>query len=231
MFDQMEVTSLLIIGAVGFYFLGFLFRNQIYIRLLVAFGSFLYIIYYATVGTDPLWDAMIGSFMIATASLQGVVLLYWSKLPAAVPKKAQHIYDVIGSIEPGLFRRLYKIATVSTPGETTVLVREGQRAEQLWFLVQGTVHLKRKGSETAVLSQPGFIGEIAWLSGTTASATVIVQPGSELLRWDVDDLYRAAWRSERLQMALEALIAQDLARKLARSHPIKQVDLADWDNA
>lgn len=75
MFDQLNPTSLLIVGAVATYVIGFLFRDQIYTRLLVGLGSGLYILYYMTVGDVPLWDAVIGSSLIALSSLQGVLFL------------------------------------------------------------------------------------------------------------------------------------------------------------
>lgn len=225
MLGQFDWTSWLIVAAVGTYVFGFLFRNQIHLRLLVVLGSCFYILYYATVGPSPLWDAILGSTMIALASLQGVVTLWWSKQPAAVPKPMRHIYSVIGQIEPGLFRRLIRAADLMSPQETTVLVHEGQPIDELWFLVDGTAKIMRKGLEPGLLEGPGFIGEIGWLSGTPASATVVIEPGAELVHWRAADLRRAARRSERLELALEALIAQDLARKLARSHPIGAASL------
>ena len=58
------------IGAVSTYVLGFLFCNQIYTWLLVVLGSGLCIAYYSVTGPTPLWDAIIGSSLIALAIAQ-----------------------------------------------------------------------------------------------------------------------------------------------------------------
>jgi CRP-like cAMP-binding protein len=105
---------------------------------------------------------------------------------------------------------------------TTILVREGQHAESLWYLVSGEVLLERKGQETTRISKPGFVGEIAWLTKGPASATVIADEGVEVLHWDAEELRKAARRSTRLELSLESLIAQDLAKKLSKSRPINE---------
>lgn len=220
MLEQIDGPSFLIIAAVATYIAGFLLRNQIHLRLLVFGGSLLYIWYYAVVG--PLWDAILGSSLIALASLQGVLILLWNKQPFAVPRSSRHIFAVIGNLEPGLFRQLIRAADVFEVTEPMVVVHEGQSVDSLWFLVKGNAKIIRKGLAPGILSEPGFIGEIAWISEQQASATVILEPGSELVRWQARKLRKATRRSQRLQLALEALIAQDLARKLGVSHPIAQ---------
>jgi len=218
MLEQIDGPSFLIIAAVGTYIAGFLLRNQMHLRLLVFGGSLFYIWYYAVVG--PLWDAILGSSLIALASLQGVLILWWNKQSFAVPRTSRHIFAVIGNMEPGLFRQLIRAGNVIKVTEPTAVVHEGQPVETLWFLVQGNAEILREGLEPGMLTEPGFIGEIAWVAVQHASATVVVEPGAELVRWRARDLRKATRRSPRLQVALEALIAQDLARKLGISHPI-----------
>ena len=221
MFEHLNLTTLLIVGAVSTYVIGFLFRDQIYTRLLVFLGSALYILYYLVVAERPLWDAVIGSTLIALSSLQGILVLWWSRSAWAIPKADLHIFQAIGNIEPGLFRQLVRAADRKSENAATELVVEGKPTQDLWYLVSGTVVVKRDGRPPATITRPSFIGEIAWLTRGPASATVIAEPGSVLLRWGEADLRRKARRSHRLEMALDALIAQDLAAKLARSHPIE----------
>ena len=222
MFEHLNPASFLIAAAVSTYVIGFLFRDQIYTRLLVALGSGLYATYYLNVNETPLWDAAAGSTLIALASLQGVLVLWWSRSAWAIPKADSQIFEVIGNIEPGLFRQLMRAADRVTTKEATELVIEGQPPSELWYLVSGEVVVKRKGRDPARIVRPGFIGEIAWLTKGEASATVVAPPGSVLLRWNEKDLRRKARRSHRLELALDALIAQDLAAKLATSDPIEQ---------
>ena len=172
-------------------------------------------------GPDPhTIAAILGALLIGMASLQGVIRLTWSRMPLAIPKDMEHIYSRIGNIEPGLFRALMKIGTVTKTKTPKILTREDLRPNALWFVVSGELILERDKSPAANLREGGFVGEIAWLRGGGASATVTLKTGAEVIEWRHVDLRRAARRSQRLELALDALIAQDLARKLAASTPL-----------
>lgn len=222
MFEHLTQSSFLILGAVGTYVVGFLFRDQIYTRLLVFTGSLLYIVYYLTVGDAPLWDAAIGSSLIALSSLQGALVLWWSRSIWTIPKDDRTIFQSLGHIEPGLLRQLMRAADRIETETSTVLVQEGEAAQYLWYCISGGVVVKRTGQHAVTIMRPGFVGEIAWLTEGTASATVLSQPGSVLLRWRKEDLRKQVRRSKRVEDALDALIAKDLATKVASSHPIAQ---------
>lgn len=222
MFEHLTPQSLLILGAVSTYVIGFLFRDQILTRLLVGTGSILYIIYYLTVGDKPLWDAAIGSTLITLSSLQGVVFLWWSRSLRAVPKAHRDTFKSIGHVEPGLLRRLVRASDRIETATPRVLVREGEPAQNLWYCLSGGIVVERQGHEPVTIMRRGFVGEVAWLTGCPASATVHTQAGSVLLRWNKDHLRKQIRRSQRLEVALDALIAKDLATKVAQSHPIAQ---------
>lgn len=213
-------ATLLIVAAVGTYVAGFLFRDQVQIRALVVIGSILYCIYYAIAADEPLWDAFLGTVLIGLASFQGLVFILWSRTRAAAPRHLRHVLDVMGQIEPGLFRQLMRVAKHYTAEEPVVLVREGVAPDTLWFVASGALDLDREGQARVRFGGPCFVGEIAWLRGGTASATVTARPGAELVRWQRADLARAVRKSQRLELALDAVIAQDLAHKVARSTPL-----------
>ncbi len=223
MLEAISPSSLLVLGAVSTYVLGFLLRDQIALRGLVTVGSTLYATYYWTAGPEPLWDAIAGSTLIGIASLQGMVRLTWSRLPVAVPRGTEHILGRMGDIEPGLFRQLMKVGKRMKAKAPLTLTRQDTPPDALWFVVSGSVTLERQGHTAMTISDGCFIGEIAWLRAGNASATVIVSAGAELVRWSHRDLRRLLNRNHRLDIALQALIAQNLANKLSTSFPTAQI--------
>ena len=223
LYEYLNLTSLLILTAVGAYVLAFLFRSQIYIRLLVVLGSVCYCAYYLTVGSEPLWDAFLGTALIALASFQGMVRLWLSRIPAILNSADRPVWRLMGDIEPGLFRQLSRAGKRIEIETTTILTQEGAAPDALWFLIEGELRLERRRQPSARLQGSGFVGEIAWLNRGSASATVIAEPGTKLIRWHVPTLRRTLRKNHRLELALEALIAHDMARKLANSSPIQIV--------
>ena len=107
------------------------------------------------------------------------------------------------------------------PETPLVLVEQNKAPQSLWYLVSGKATLKRANQEDMLITGPGFIGEISWMTSGPASATVVADVGTELLCWNYADLKRAIRYSAKLETALEAIIAQDIAKKLANSRPIE----------
>lgn len=101
-----------------------------------------------------------------------------------------------------------------------VLVKEGEVAGSLWYLVPAELLLERAEHPVTRLSKSGFVCWIALLTGNTASATVIAEAGTYLLRWDKETLKSTVRRSQRPSLALEALIVQDMAQKLSKRRPL-----------
>ena len=138
----------------------------------------------------------------------------------SAPKDTRHVLAKLGEIEPGLFRRLIKSGQRMTIGDNANLTIEGQRPTDLCLLLNGDLTLKRKGQIPTTISGPCFVGEIAWLTGGTASATVTSHKTCDVVKWQHEDLRKLFRYNHRIELALEALIAQDLARKLSQSAPI-----------
>ena len=66
-----DTETLVTIAIVG-YVLGFLFKSQITLRMLVLVASLFYIAYYYYHPAEPLWGAIWGSVLIIVANLIGL---------------------------------------------------------------------------------------------------------------------------------------------------------------
>ncbi len=215
---EIDLPALTVYAAIGFYVLGFLFRNQVVLRLLVLAGSLLYCIYYVYAVAEPLWDAFFGTALIASANLIGLVGLLLSRARIIVPAGERDLLEALRPLEPGLFRRLMRAGEVIHAEAPIEMTQEGEAPDALWFVASGGVRIDKFGSAVNV-SGPCFIGEIAWLQGVPATAGTALDPGAVAVRWPRPALARALRRSPRLATALEALIAQDMARKVAAGAP------------
>lgn len=216
--DLIPWVDLVAAAAVLCYITGLLFRDQIILRLLILAGSCCYIAYYSVAAAEPLWTAMAGSSLIVLANLYGLGALLASRRPSIVPERQRGLREAMGGMEPGLFTRLMRLGDELRAGGEVEMTRQGERPDALWFLVSGRARL-RKGGQAGELEGPCFVGEIGWLTGSEASADVTALPGAALVRWDRFALRRTTRRSVRLENALDAAIAADMARKVATGRP------------
>lgn len=208
--------ELLVYLAGGFYVMGMAITNQIVLRLLVLTGTAIYLVYYSTVGENPMWEAIYVSFLIGLANLSGLTSLIARNSRWAIPKEHADIYYQFPRLPPGDFRALMKLARRYTATEELQLTTEGEAGEKLYFIVKGST-LVRKGDQAFVLPPQLFLGEIAFLIGLPSSASAWMEEGAEVLEWRFDDLRRKCARSPRFKLALEAAISVDLAGKVAKS--------------
>ena len=210
-----SAEQLVLLGA-AIQTMAMLFRHQIILRITFIVGAAIYIYFYLLVLTTPLWEAAFASFAMALATFYGLVIILISRSKLIIPERLKELYHTMGDMEPGEFRSLMQSSSRRTVETPEVLTREGEVPEKLYFIESGKMWAEKKAHEFT-LPPEVFIGEVAFLTGKPASATVRVAPGARLVEWDVTELKRRIKRNTRVQLALQARIAEDLAGKVARA--------------
>lgn len=214
--DLLLSPEALVYLAGGCYILGMLIINQVALRLMVLTGTCFYMLYYATVAEDPLWEALYISVMIGLANIIGLAGLLAGRSRWAIPRAHSDIYAHFPSISPGDFRTLMRHAKRFVVDQEMILTEEDTPVTRLFYVVSGRTEVVKKGDRFEVPSGV-FVGEVAYLTGHRASATTTLLPGSEVLEWLSLDLHATSARSSRFKLALESVLSLDLAQKVAMS--------------
>ncbi|KMW58546.1 Cyclic nucleotide-binding domain protein [Candidatus Rhodobacter oscarellae] len=193
---------------------GYLIINQVILRLIVIFGTFFYIAYYATVAEAPLWGAIYMSSAQGTALLIGLLILVGRNTRLAIPRRFQDLYPRFSHLPPGDFRALMRRGRRYMTETEEVLGREGAPVDRLVYVISGVGQVRKRGERFTV--PPGvFIGEVAYLMNRGSAATTTLPEGSEIIAWDKAVLDAASAKSPRFRLALEAAISRDMAAKVA----------------
>ena len=211
-------VGLLVWLAFGAYALGFLFRDELILRSLVIVGSMFYMAYYWTAADVPLWDAIFSTTILL---LINVVMCAWiivERTTFTMSTETAAIYSQFTTLSPGQFRTLMRRATMHEPKTIEMLTREGAPVNHLYFVVNGPVEIG-KGREWTTVEFPLFIGELSFLRGGSANATIRVSETSKYLSWRHDDLRVMMARKPAFHNAMLALFNFDMAEKVARSMP------------
>jgi CRP-like cAMP-binding protein len=97
------------------------------------------------------------------------------------------------------------------------LTEEGRPVQELYFIQRGRLGVHTKGNHVAELGQGCFVGEIAFLTGNAATATVVADEETRLIAFNHARLLTACRRDDQIAAAMHKLIGRDLASKIARS--------------
>ena len=206
----------LVIGAAACYVLGLLFKNQIILRALILLGTALYIGYYYIAADEPLWGAIYTSVLIGIANIIGFINLIISQSPRFISASQMDLYTMLGGMEPGNFRKLMKIGNRRILDSEEQLTAQGTIPEKLFYVLSGEVIIDKDGNRFSAGPRV-FVGEISIILGTTASASVFLSKGAEVVEWDRNTLFKAMAAKDSFRVAVEAVIGKDMAQKVAAS--------------
>jgi CRP-like cAMP-binding protein len=101
----------------------------------------------------------------------------------------------------------------------TVLAREGEAVESVYLLLGGAARVESGGRAIALVQPGSFIGEMNFLSGEPAAATVTALATCRVFTVPQDRLHDLLGRHEAIRAVLQELFGYDLVQKLrALSH-------------
>ncbi len=201
------------------YVLGFLFKDQLTLRIIVFVSTTFYIIYYYFYPEVPLWGAIMGSVLIMIANVIGTMSLLHDRFPFSINGEYMPIFKSLKSVAPGEFRRLMKAAEQNTLKQELTLTEESKPPTHLYYLLEGD-GIADKSGQLFTIDSGRFVGEISFILGGNATATVKLKTGSKYLSWDKNVLQALLLKYPNLQQAFEARIARDMASKLATSQSL-----------
>lgn len=198
------------------YFVCFLFRNQILLRSFAIAADLAYLVYYLTVSAQPLWDAAAWSILILLTNAVMLVIIVRDQNSTNFDDNELKLYRCLNGLSPSDFRRIVRLGKWTRVENETTLTTAGQSLQHLHYILEGEIEMEKDGRRIDS-NAPLFIGEIAFLRQSSASATVRLKPGVLYISWSHADLTRAQLKHDNLRTAISAMLNSDLADKLARA--------------
>jgi CRP-like cAMP-binding protein len=149
---------------------------------------------------------------------QLMVLWYYNKRHRFSEEERRLVEVIPPGIERRTIRRLLRLAKHESAEAGTILTTAGERPDKLYFLTDGVAQVEREGRIVAVCGPRDFIGEMSFISGEPANATVVAAKPIRYYAFDKVRLRRALEADADLQQALDAGFNRNLTGKLARTN-------------
>lgn len=216
MFDFLQGSGVFVHLA-GFAFVAaFLVRDPFVLRSLVALGALLYVVYYWIQPAVPAWGAVALGALLVAVNLYVLWRLVEERTPFRLSGDERRLFSAFQTLTPGEFRRVMRVAEWRRTDRPVTLTTEDVPVDRLYYVLEGEVTI-RKGERSFAVEPNTFIGEIAFLLGGNATATVEVAPGARFVSWPQAELKRMLNHSPKLKLAIDSLFNRDMAAKVARS--------------
>jgi len=192
---------------------GFLARDILVLRGVLVAAQLVLAIYAVGIAVPAItaWNAL-----FATINGVWVVLILRERRRVHVPLELQPIYDAhFAAMTPAEFLKWWglgrEVAIRDLP-----LTRDGVSPASLYFILAGTVRVRR-GNTTIIELTPGaFVGEMSLVTGRPANADVEPIGEVKVQRWNRTDLDALRMRDLAMWTKVQSVIGADLVRKIQR---------------
>ena len=198
--------------------LSYMMTRIFWLRVTAVIGLFLEIAYFRMSGGDLKvgigWD-----IIFIAINLFQLFLLVRERASLTLPEKeATMLRESFAGLDDVQIARLLKAADWrdAQPGET--LTKQDHAVDSLFFLCSGRASVEVNGSFETYLEKGAFIGEIAYLTGNLATATVVIDEPSRVLAFSKLRMAKVTDRDSRIAGIIYELLGRDLAQKMRRSN-------------
>lgn len=215
----MQFLSAILFTGLVFKAIGFLVRDELLLRLLVGIGLICDILFYA-LQPVPIWQSLVANAVLAVINVSLVAFIVFERTTLSMSPRDKALFKAFPTLKPGQFRRVLRHSEWKEAGQDTQLVAEGASVDRLYYVLSDRFEVTKQG-QTYHAQGPAFVGELVFLNGGTASATVQIPKGSAYISIDSDKLKASMHRSDTLNNAMIALFGRDLAGKVANSVPVE----------
>jgi CRP-like cAMP-binding protein len=192
------------------------FKDQLKLRAVLLVSIILSIAYHLNTEHGPAWEEVFWNIVTFAITFIVLIQLTLDRTHIGLSPEEEELYSAMNSLTPGEFRALLKVGDWRTADAATTLTCEGVQPHHLFYVFSGDIGVD-KGGRNLVVPPKTFIGEVAFLHNTPASATVTLQPGARYLQWPVERLQQKIGSRNALKNSVMRLIGMDMALKIARA--------------
>ncbi|MCE9521249.1 MAG: cyclic nucleotide-binding domain-containing protein [Alphaproteobacteria bacterium] len=188
--------------------------NIYWLRVTAVMGLTLEIVYFQMSGGSMhagiAWDIV----FIAINAYQ----IYWIVAERRKFARMEHAHllrqGVFAGFSDAQLARLVTAGTWRLLEHGTILTREGEPVRELALICNGQAAVETHGNVVAHLRGGAFVGEMAFVSGNPASATVTVEHTMRAFIFDMEKLRKLVEKDDLVAVAIHRVIGRDLAQKL-----------------
>jgi CRP-like cAMP-binding protein len=153
------------------------------------------------------------NIVFISINLFQVLRILRERRPITLPADIADIYkESFSGLRPREFWLFWETGRERTVCDEP-FVRQGEKPNDLIFIVSGAAKVVRNGSAVAVLNAGQFAAEMSFLSGNPATADVVADGAVALKAWNQNQLSLLENVNPALLLKLQRVLSQDLAAK------------------
>jgi cyclic nucleotide-binding protein len=198
----------------------YLLRDILWLRFLAILSCFAGITYQYFVFGGPWWGQICWNVLFAVINIVQITIIIRDRTGIHFTEEEKELHETLfKKFAPFEFMKLMRIAEWRqlAPGE--IVTTEGEELDEVMMIYNGLLAVEVKGEKKAELQDGHFIGELSFISGGTATATVRAIEPTRYIAWPKKEIDRLLARNPSMHIAMQGMLTVDLSKKLTRRAP------------
>jgi hypothetical protein len=198
--------------------LSYILTNIFWLRLAAVVSMFFEIAYFYYSGGD-LKTGIFWSALFILINAYHLSRLVQDRMTLKLPEKdAPLLREALSGLDDAQINRLLKAAVWKDFAPGDKLTRQDAPLDALYFLLSGRANVVINNKDVAFLEKGSFVGEIAYLTGNPATATVVVDEPSRALEFSRMRMAKVTAGDDQINGIIYQLLGRDLAMKMRRTN-------------
>ena len=198
--------------------LSFFMRDILLLRVLSIGACAVGIVYGYLIPSGPLWLVIFWLILFLAINVGRLIHLILERRGVSFSEEERELYrTVFHRFAPVDFLKLIRLGAWRSAGPGEHLTRQGEALEDLKLIYNGEVAIERDGAEVARSRDGTLVGEMSYVQGGNATATVRVLKPTRYLSWPRKELRRLLKRNPAMDLAMQTVFSMDLTRKLTQA--------------
>jgi Popeye protein conserved region len=198
----------------------YLLKDILWLRLLTILSCFAGIAFNYFVPATPLWSIIYWNMLFAAINIVQIAIIIRERTGIHFTEEEKELHDTLfKNFAPFEFMKLMRIAQWLEAKQGEVLAVEKETLKAVMLIYNGLVGVETNGQEVARLKDGNFIGEVSFITGGAATATVRALQPTRYIAWSKDAISQLLNRNPSMRFAMQSMLSTDLSKKLAHRAP------------
>ncbi|MEE2746723.1 MAG: cyclic nucleotide-binding domain-containing protein [Pseudomonadota bacterium] len=214
----MTITFIELAGHISFGLaaLSFFVRDMIFLRSLAISSGIVGIIYNYFIFVGPLWTPIMWLFLFICINGYRIAGIILERRSIHFSEEELELHEtVFQNFTPLEFMKLMRIAEWRHVEGGHQFAKQGYAIEGLSLLFNGEVSIEKDGRHLGSGRDGSMIGEMSFIRGGNATATVASTGKCRYVYWSKDELKKLLSRNPSMDIAMKHVFSLDLTQKLA----------------
>jgi CRP-like cAMP-binding protein len=198
----------------------YLLRDILWLRFLTILSCLAGIVFGYFVRGGPLWTYIGWNIVFTIINIVQIAILIRERSDVRFTEEEKELHETLfKKFAPFEFMKLMRIAEWRQVAPGEIVMTEGQQLEELLLIYNGLLAVEVNGEKKAELQDGHFIGEVSFVSGGSATATVRAIEPTRYIAWSRKEIDSLLNRNPTMHIAMQGMLSVDLSKKLTRRAP------------